>query len=358
MAGEAPGEPSAEQLLQKAWYYEEGLRDLEAAVRTYEQIIRDHADAPMTLVQALKRQSDCYERLGEREKAREVYSRIFSDHYPIEIKKLWADYRVDMRKAQMFEEAYGGGDSEKMAAALETMSPGDIFYRWSQYREQGLKLRKTQPDQAIDALKKAIVHGEEVGRAADSAYLQTVIATIYLDTGRPEEARRAFRIVHDRFADQPELAAWALVSIAEVHRQYDELPEAVKAYAELAEAYPTHYKARAWAGLWMGDCYREMGNLATAYATWREVLDLTESKDTTQPRRVARWLLGIEPVPETWRFQGPWANDVLYFAGVRHQMMGRHSLARRAFQKALDTSSEDWPAVLAQRIVSLYNDLD
>ncbi len=354
-----PPVEGAGMLLQQAWYLEEGLRDLEGAIKLYEQVIRDHPNEATVVVQALFRQAACYERLEQRANAWESYRKAYRD-FPDEAKKLQAYYRPDVRSARMLDDAFRReavqDQMDFVMELLERMSPGDIYKLYSKYRGEGLTLRNSDPVKAIETLKKAIELGFYAGRTDDSAYLQSLIGDTYLDLDQPDQAIRAYHRVHERFADERKLAAWSLIRIAEVYRRIGRLRDAIEVYSELPAAYPDRKSACAWAWLWMGDCFRELDDVASAYAKWGVVLDLPEADDTRLQRRVARWLIGKEPLPDTLEIKGAWANDVLYFVGVQREMMGMHVGACNAFRRSLNLSDDkDWPAPIVKRLVDFYD---
>jgi len=355
-----PSVEVAGMLLQQAWYLEEGLRDLEGAIKLYDQVIREHPNETSVVVQALLRQAACYERLEQRANAWESYRKAYD--FPDEVEKLQAYYRPDIRSARMLDDAFSGAGQDQLdslTALLEKMSPGDIYRHYSKFRGEGFRLRNSDPVKAIETLKKAIELGFYARRTDDSAYLQSLIGDIYLDINQPDQAIEAYHRVHERFAGERELAAWSLIRIAEVYRQIGRLRDAIEVYSELPAAYPDQKSPCAWAWLWMGDCFRELDDMASAYAKWDVVLDIPEADDTRLQRRVARWLIGKEPLPDTLEIKGAWANDVFYFVGVQREMMGMHAGARNAFRRSLSLSDErDWPAPITKRLVDFYGEIE
>ena len=357
-----PPVEGAGTLLQQAWYLEEGLRDLEGAIKLYEQIVRDYPNEATLVVQALLQQMACYERLGQRANAWESYRRADRDH-PKELERLQAYYPLDITIVRMLNAAFSRGEQDQMNSLMDLLgilSPRDISRHYGKFRGEGLTLRKTDPAKAIEALEKAITLGVFAGRIEESAYLQSLVGDTYLSMGLPNEAIRAYgRLVHKDFADERDLAAWSLIRIAEVYRQIGHLRKAIEVYSELPVVYADRKAACAWACLWMGDCFRELDDMASAYAKWHAVLDLPESDETRLPRRIARWLIGKEPLPGRLEIKGTWANDVFYFAGVQREMMGMQDGARSAFRRSLSLSDDkDWPAPLIKRMVDPYNEME
>ena len=80
LAGQSSGTKPASVLMQEALYAEEIDGDLDAAIKIYEQIIKDKSAQKVHIAQAMYRQGTCYLKQRDEQRAQEIFQRLVAQY--------------------------------------------------------------------------------------------------------------------------------------------------------------------------------------------------------------------------------------------------------------------------------------
>lgn len=357
LAGEAvsPSE-QAQMLLQQAWYLEHGLRDLTAASKAYEEIVRRFPEQPEVAAQAQLNLVDCLERMGKVPEAKKELVKAYK-LFPDELKKYPARMGRLENLRQQFDEGFtadtGLGDSQFVREMLDMIPLSEASKICDTYYQNALQERSQKPQDAIVSLRKARVIGAYLGLTERAADAQTLIGDIYAELGRYPEALVAYNRALADFSDERRLLAWTQVRIAETLRMMGRFEEAVAAYEAVFAKFADQPLPNAWALIWLGDLYRHLGRLPEAHSCWQRASQVpADGPQLQQATQVAAFLLDNEAQPPT-ATSDPFANDIAYFLAVRYERSGKLTEAQQYYQQCLELSAQkDWPYELARRALS------
>lgn len=253
-----------------------------------------------------------YERLGEREKAREQYRRLFASSPKLDyglallrvetpealparlaaVRKLGADPRIDVIEAQA---ALDGGDAQRAlelaqgAAQAAVASGASIVQADAREVEGQAQLALGDLGAAAEAFETARKLYDEAGDSIDRLAVMEQLANVGLERGELDDAAETFEVVADQRsrAGQPQQAAraWAAAAYASALRGRLDDAEQQLAKAEQrkgADPYAvTHVDlSRAWIAWAKGDLdtaqslSEQCAARATAQATRARCLEL------------------------------------------------------------------------------------
>jgi tetratricopeptide (TPR) repeat protein len=350
-ASTAPRAATLPERYAEAWYAENGLLDVERAAELYQSIVAAPRAEPELAARALLRLAACYRTLGQDAAAgrAELEARR---RYPQAIKR-FPTYRLGVLHRQL-DEAFGVGGGARAGAAIERFLEGldvaTVHSICESCYDQAAALRTRRPLDSVPVLRKAIAISTYLRQLERAAFAQKDIGDIYAAAGRSREAIAAYRKVQEAFPTCRSVAAWAAMSLAELHRLEGRLAEAVEVYRTIESDYPGQLPQVLWASLWMGDAFRAAGKMADARAAWRHVLEELNEPDYADQMAIAARLLGQSALEPPRIPQDEFANDMVYFLAVWHQMEGRWTEAVEQYDRCIKLSrGHDWPRALAVR---------
>lgn len=350
---------SPELMLQEGWYFEEGLRDLESAIGVYEKIVAQRRQNATVAAKAQLRIAACYERLGKEDLANRAYQRareLFAD----ELKKI-PEHRETLERIEAkFEEAWGKSEpvnaDRVVKEILKDVGIDTARAICDSYYRLAAEHVKTELPKAILSYRKAIAISTFLGQKERSAHYQCVIGDIYHSLNRFREALGAYRKAQRDFPDVKNIAAWTQMRIAETCRLVGDLGKAADAYREMHTKYPDQTDQCVWADVWRADIFREKNNLELAQDIWHNVAARGQSDQYRVQAQIASLMLEGTPLPEAEASAKPddvFANDLLYFVGVRREMTGDVEAAAESYRACVQISvNNDWPCDLAAQALS------
>ena len=353
-----PTDERPEMAFQEAWYLENGLRDLPAAIKAYEEIVQRFADRPELAAQAQLHIVDCYDRMGPNQtpQAMEALQKAYR-LFPQQVKKYPA--RMGDLKAVLtkFDEALGPepdlGDTGFVREIIGMLDVNAASKICDSYFQTALQERAEHPQEAILNLRKTVAIGAYLGLAGSASEAQTIIGDIYSEQGKYSLALSAYTKALDEFPKEARRLPWIQMRIAETYRLMgDRFEEAVAAYKAVGANYPEALPAQAWAFMWLGDLYRDRGKLDEARAVWQIVVDRFKDPETATPAAVAASLLDDKVPARVVDPKDTFANDVAYFNAVRFEMLDQPAEAQQDYRECMTLSvNKDWPWELARRVL-------
>jgi tetratricopeptide (TPR) repeat protein len=356
-AAAAEDKADPEQLYQKAWYYEESLLDPGQAVTMYKSIESMFPKRRAIAAKALARAAGCYGKLGKEGLERATWTRLWKE-YKDEAEKS-PEIQNDLLRTLTTIDELLNGPPPNVAKVYEELVGKIPLNVISPIRDKKLEearaKRQTEPMEAIDYLRFAILLSRQIKDDATAASAQSAIGDIWFELGAYPKAIRIYEDVRSAYGYQHSILAWNEMKIAEAYRMMPTPSKAIERYAELSSTYPNQKEQVLWAKLWMGDCHnRELDDSETAKAIWREVAESEDAKKLPRQQTIARILAGLENPPETFRRVGDeFDNDQAYFIAVACEMTGNDDAAL-AFMRLAENCSEgnDWPYTLVERYLA------
>ena len=353
-AAAADAEQQLEQRFNEAWYIEEGQRDPEKAATIYREIEAKLPPGKKELgARALTRAAECYRKLGRTDVEQAIWIQAWTK-YQEQIENS-RDYQGgSLRIKTYIDKAMAGVASNDLtqvfSGILEMMPPQYIIPMRDKMLKQAREERGTSWSGAISSYRLAILLSMKIKDEATAAQAHSDIGRIYLEEGLRPEAVEVFFEVKNQYPNQRLVLAWNQTSVAEAFRMWARLDHAVDSYNDLLITYPDQKEQVFWARLWMGDCYRDLGQLQTARQMWKEEAEDTGAKDFPRQARLARILAGLEDPPPALdaAAKDEFTNDEAYFIAIRHEMDGDSAKAMQWMKTCKDISTgKDWPYQLA-----------
>lgn len=353
----AEDKPDAEQLYQHAWFIEESLLDPREAVKEYNRIASEFDEHRAIAAKALARAAGCYEKLGDEDRERETWFRVWKD-YKLEVLK-WPEVKDDVFRTLMMTEQFLAGTSPDVVGAFAKlfakMSANVISPVRDELLNRARTQRETDPVKAAKTLRLPIYLSTQIKDYATAASAQSAIGEIWFEQEAYRHAIEIYEEVEIVYGgllapDQHSILAWNRMKIAEAFRLWDMHLQALENYTRLIETHPDQKEQVLWGKLWKGDCYRELGKPEEAKRIWREVAESEDAKKFPRQQTIARILAGLEDPPEQPKgARDEFDNDELYFIAIRHEMADNADAARRLMRRALGSERKDWPHMLVQK---------
>jgi len=352
-SGAAATDAEAEQRFNEAWFIEEGQRDPEKAAAIYREIEAKFPNKKDLAARALTRAAECYSKLGRTQDVQAIWDYAWKN-YREQIEKS-RDYQDESLRIKTYiDKAMAGAQSIDLAQVfsgiLEKIPPQYIIPMRDDMLKQARKDREVSWSSAISSLRLAILLSMKIKDEATAAQAHSDIGRIYLEEGLRPEAVEVFFEVKNEYPNQRSMLAWNQTSVAEAFRMWARLDHAVDSYNDLLITYPDQKEQVFWARLWMGDCYRDQGQLQTAKQMWKEVAEDPGAKDYPRQAKLARILAGLEdpPAAADAAVKDDFGNDEAYFIAIRHEMDGDAAKALQWMKTCKDLSAgKDWPYPLA-----------
>jgi len=352
-AGSAATDAEGEQRFNEAWFIEEGQRDPEKAAAIYREVEAKFSHNKDLAARALTRAAECYGKLGRTQEMQDIWGYALKN-YREQIEKTRDFQDESLRIKTYIDKAMAGAQSidlaEVFSGILEKIPPQYIIPMRDDMLKQARKNREASWSSAINSLRLAILLSMKIKDEATAAQAHSDIGRIYLEEGLRAEAVEVFFEVKNEYPNQRAVLAWNQTSVAEAFRMWARLDHALESYNHLLTTYPDQNEQVLWARLWMGDCYRDLGELQTAKQTWKEVAEDQGAKDFPRQAKLARILAGLENPPAAIdaAAKDDFANDEAYFIAIRHEMDADAPKALQWMKICRDLSAgKDWPYPLA-----------
>lgn len=213
--------------------------------------------------------SECYNALGQHEKARAILAEVETAHPEWRAELLIWKFHYAIKKGNL-------DNADKLVDTIETKFIGENFVLEAMeeisnsYREQD---RLEDAHQRIDRMLQGYPFQEQTFRALFR------LAEHYRDRGEHQQAIERFKKIQK---NQP-YRIEASVQLAATYRDIGEFDRAIETCNAAIETNPTHWAiVHIW--LMLGDIHQEKGNLQTAFKAF---LTASEFRGTDE----ARWAL-------------------------------------------------------------------